>query len=74
MNAIMCIIHWCMVYKCNIQTCRYGGGEWCQNFLSTKPKKMNNNNNSNQKNNGILFFMMCYEKKTIHDWLEKHNV
>jgi hypothetical protein len=29
-------MHWCIMYKCNIQMFTYGGGEWCQNFLFTK--------------------------------------
>jgi hypothetical protein len=32
-NVYNVYIHWCIMYKCNIQTCTYGGSEWCQNIL-----------------------------------------
>jgi len=31
-------IHWYIIYKCNIHTCKYGDGKWCQQFLLSKPR------------------------------------
>ncbi len=30
------------MYKCNIQTCTYGGGKWHQKHLVTKLENRNN--------------------------------
>jgi hypothetical protein len=38
-NVYVVYMHWCIIYKCEIQTCTYGGGEWHQIFLLTKLEK-----------------------------------
>jgi hypothetical protein len=60
---IMCIIHWCIMCKCCIQTCTYGVGEWCQNVLLTKPEIINS-----KKNQG-MYFCHGMSWKKYNPWL-----
>ncbi len=50
------------MYKCSIQTCTYGGGEWCQKSLLTKPRK--------KIEKQVFFFMACIFVMTCHKKLK----